>query len=92
MPTAEEGGLKGFQVGIWHGINAPKSTPKEVIDRLSASLKKALLDANIKTRFAELGTEPMPQDQATPAALKTKLESEIARWAPVIKAAGVYAD
>jgi tripartite-type tricarboxylate transporter receptor subunit TctC len=92
VPTAEEGGLKGFQVGIWHGIYAPKGTPKEVIDRLSASLKKALEDANVKARFAELGTEPMPQDQATPAALKTKLETEIARWAPVIKAAGVYAD
>jgi tripartite-type tricarboxylate transporter receptor subunit TctC len=92
VPTAEEGGLKGFQVGIWHGIYAPKGTPKEIIDRLSASLKKALQDANVKARFAELGTEPMPQDQATPAALKTKLETEIARWAPVIKAAGVYAD
>jgi tripartite-type tricarboxylate transporter receptor subunit TctC len=92
VPTAEEGGLKGFQVGIWHGVYAPKGTPKEVIDRLSASLKKALQDDNVKARFAELGTEPMPQDQATPEALKAKLESEIARWAPVIKAAGVYAD
>jgi tripartite-type tricarboxylate transporter receptor subunit TctC len=92
VPTAEEGGLKGFQVGIWHGIYAPKGTPKEVIDRLSASLKKALQDANVKARFAELGTEPMSQEEATPAALKTKLETEITRWAPVIKAAGVYAD
>jgi tripartite-type tricarboxylate transporter receptor subunit TctC len=92
VPTAEEGGLKGFQVGIWHGIYSPKGTPKEVVDRLSASLKKALEDANVKARFAELGTEPMPQDQATPAALKTKLETEITRWAPVIKAAGIYAD
>jgi tripartite-type tricarboxylate transporter receptor subunit TctC len=92
VPTAEEGGLKGFQVGIWHGIYAPKGTPKEIVDRLSASLKKALEDANVKARFAELGTEPMPQDQATPEGLKTKLETEIARWAPVIKAAGIYAD
>jgi tripartite-type tricarboxylate transporter receptor subunit TctC len=92
VPTAEEAGLKGFQIGIWHAIYAPKGTPKEIVDRLSASLQKALQDENVKARFAELGTEPVPLDQATPAALKTKLESEVARWAPVIKAAGVYAD
>ncbi len=92
VPTATEGGLKDFQVGIWHGIYAPKGTPKEVSDRLVSSLQKALQDDNVKARFAELGTEPATQDEATPAALKTKLETEIARWAPVIKAAGVYAD
>jgi putative tricarboxylic transport membrane protein len=92
VPTATEAGLKDFQVGIWHGIYAPKGTPKDVLDRLTASLKKALEDANVKARFAELGTEPVPMDQATGDALKVKLESEIARWAPVIKAAGQYAD
>jgi tripartite-type tricarboxylate transporter receptor subunit TctC len=92
VPTAAEAGLANFEVGIWHGIYAPKSTPKEIVDRLTDALKKALQDGNVTTRFAELGTEPVPLDQATPSALKTKLESEIARWAPVIKAAGVYAD
>lgn len=92
VPTAEEAGLKGFQVGIWHGLYAPKTTPKDVLDRLTQSLQKALQDANVKTRFAELGTEPVAQADATPAALKTKLETEIARWAPIIKAAGDYAD
>jgi len=92
VPTAEEAGLKDFQVGIWHAIYAPKSTPKEILDRLTQSLQKALQDDNVKARFAELGTEPVAQDQATGAALKTKLEGEITRWAPVIKAAGVYAD
>jgi tripartite-type tricarboxylate transporter receptor subunit TctC len=92
VPTASEAGLKDFQVGIWHGIYAPKGTPKDVLDRLTASLKKALEDSNVKARFAELGTEPVPADQATGEALKTKLETEIARWAPVIKAAGQYAD
>ncbi len=92
VPTAEEGGLKGFQVGIWHGVYAPKGTPKDVTERLTKSLQKALTDPNVIARFAELGTEPVPADQATPEALKTKLASEIERWAPVIKAAGVYAD
>jgi tripartite-type tricarboxylate transporter receptor subunit TctC len=92
VPTASEVGLKNFEVGIWHGIYAPKGTPKDVLDRLTASLQKALQDPNVKARFAELGTEPVPLDQATGPALKAKLESEIARWAPIIKAAGQYAD
>jgi len=92
VPTAEEGGLKNFQVGIWHGLYAPKGTPKDVSERLTKSLQKALQDPNVISRFGELGTEPVAQDQATGDALKTKLVSEIERWAPVIKAAGVYAD
>jgi tripartite-type tricarboxylate transporter receptor subunit TctC len=92
LPTAEEAGLPGFQVGVWHGIYAPKGTPAEVTDRLSKSLQIALKDPNIAARFAELGTTPSPEADATPAALKAKLESEIARWKPVIDAAGQYAD
>jgi tripartite-type tricarboxylate transporter receptor subunit TctC len=92
VPTGMESGLKDFQVGIWHGIYAPKGTPADVVMRLSKSLQAALKDANVMSRFAELGTEPVPADQATPEALKAKLEGEITRWAPVIKAAGVYAD
>jgi len=92
VPTATEAGLKDFQVGVWHAMYAPKGTPKEITDRLVKSLQKALQDENVKGRFAELGTEPVSQADATPAALQTKVETEIARWAPVIKAAGVYAD
>jgi tripartite-type tricarboxylate transporter receptor subunit TctC len=92
VPTAEEGGLPGFQVGIWHGIYAPKGTPAEITERLSKSLQVALKDPNVIARFAELGTVPSPEADATPAALKAKLESEIARWKPVIEAAGQYAD
>ena len=92
IPTAEEGGLPGFQVGIWHGIYAPKGTPTEVTERLSKSLQLALKDPNVIARFAELGTAPSSDADATPAGLKAKLESEIARWKPVIEAAGQYAD
>jgi len=92
LPTASEAGLPGFEVGIWHGLYAPKGTPAEVTDRLSKSLQKALKDENVIARFAELGTEPSSEADATPAALKAKLESEIARWKPVIEAAGEYAD
>jgi tripartite-type tricarboxylate transporter receptor subunit TctC len=92
LPTAEEAGLAGFQVGIWHGIYAPKGTPAEVTERLSKSLQGALKDPNVIARFAELGTVPSAEADATPAALKAKLEGEIARWKPVIEAAGQYAD
>ncbi|TCL69855.1 tripartite tricarboxylate transporter substrate binding protein BugD [Rhizobium sp. BK251] len=92
IPTAEEAGLPGFQVGIWHGIYVPKGTPAEVTDRLSKSLQVALKDPNVAARFAELGTVPSSDADATPAALKAKLEGEIVRWKPIIEAAGEYAD
>jgi tripartite-type tricarboxylate transporter receptor subunit TctC len=92
LPTVAEAGLPGMEVGIWHGIYAPKGTPAEVTERLSAALQKALADPEIAAKFGELGTMPSPAADATPAALQAKLESEIARWQPVIEAAGVYAD
>lgn len=92
VPTAVEGGLADFQVGIWHGVYAPKGTPADVAERLSKSLQVALKDPNVVARFGELGTVPSPEADATPAALKAKLEGEIARWKPVIEAAGQYAD
>jgi tripartite-type tricarboxylate transporter receptor subunit TctC len=92
VPTAEEAGLSGMQVGIWHGLYAPKGTPAEITERLSKSLQVALKDPNVVARFAELGTVPSSDADATPAALKAKLESEIARWKPIIEAAGQYAD
>ncbi|KKX30674.1 tripartite tricarboxylate transporter substrate-binding protein [Rhizobium sp. LC145] len=92
IPTVAESGLPDMQVGIWHGIYAPKGTPAEVTERLSKSLQVALKDPNVVARFAELGTLPSPEADATPAALKAKLEGEINRWKPVIEAAGEYAD
>jgi tripartite-type tricarboxylate transporter receptor subunit TctC len=92
VPTTDEAGLKGMQVAIWHGIYTPKGTPAEINERLSKSLQVALKDPNVVARFAELGTQPSSEADATPAALKAKLESEIARWRPIIEAAGQYAD
>ncbi|KAB2862748.1 MAG: tripartite tricarboxylate transporter substrate binding protein BugD [Bauldia sp.] len=92
LPTTAEGGLASMQFGIWHGIYAPKGTDAAIVDRLSQSLQGALQDQNVIDRFAALATTPEPQENATPAALKAKVESEIARWKPLIEAAGVYAD
>jgi len=92
LPTVQEAGIKDFHVGVWHGLWAPKGTPKPVIDKLAAALQAALKDPSVVTKFAELGTEPVPQDQATPAALAKHLKAEVDKWAPIIKKAGIYAD
>ena len=92
VPTGAEAGLPNFQVGVWHGLYAPKGTPAAVVTRLNAALKTALHDKTVIDRFAALGTAPSPDGDITPAALKAKVEAEIARLAPVIKAAGQYAD
>ncbi|WP_395542921.1 tripartite tricarboxylate transporter substrate-binding protein [Neotabrizicola sp. sgz301269] len=92
LPTATESGLPTMEFGIWHGIYAPKGTPEDVTERLSKALQVALADPDVIKSMAELGTAPSTAEEATPAALKAKLESEIARWKPVIEAAGVYAD
>jgi tripartite-type tricarboxylate transporter receptor subunit TctC len=92
VPTMDEAGLKGFEVSVWHGLYAPKGTPKPVIDKLTRALQEALKDDNVKQRFAELGTEPVEQKRATPEALREHLKAEIDRWGPIIKKAGVYAD
>jgi tripartite-type tricarboxylate transporter receptor subunit TctC len=92
LPTAEEAGLKGFEVAVWHGMWAPHGTPKAAMDKLVAALQTALKDPSIVAKFAELGTEPVAQNRATPAVLQQHLKSEIDKWAPIIKKAGVYAD
>ncbi|MDX6805548.1 tripartite tricarboxylate transporter substrate binding protein BugD [Terrihabitans rhizophilus] len=92
VPTAGEAGLPDFTVGIWHGIYAPKGTPKPALDKLTAALQKALQDPNVVARFASLGTVPVTNEEATPAALEKKLKEEVARWKPVIQQAGQFAD
>jgi tripartite-type tricarboxylate transporter receptor subunit TctC len=92
VPTMDEAGLKGFEVSVWHGLYAPKGTPKGVIDKLVKALQDALKDATVKQRFADLGTEPIELSRATPAALRAHLKAEIDKWTPIIKKAGVYAD
>jgi putative tricarboxylic transport membrane protein len=92
LPTADEAGLKGFELAVWHGVFAPKGTPSAVVQKLAAALKSALKDPDLVRRFNEINTAPMTQDKATPEAAQSTLESEINRWAPIIKAAGEYAD
>ena len=92
LPTADEAGLKGFEVNVWHALYAPKGTPDAVVQKLAAAARGALKDAEIVKRFAEINTTVASDARATPQALKAHLEAEIEKWAPLIKAAGQYAD
>ena len=92
VPTLDEQGLKAFEVKVWHGMYAPKGTPKEVIDKLNAALKTAMAEPHVKQRLAELSSDIPSADKMTPEGLRTHLTAEIAKWGPVIKKAGIYAD
>lgn len=92
LPPLADSGLNGFELSVWHGLYAPKDTPKPVIAKLSAALQQALNDPNVKQRLADLSTDPVSANRATPEALRAHLKSEINKWEPIIKEAGVYAD
>ncbi len=91
-PTLAEQGLKGFEVMVWHGVYAPKGTPKEATEKFNAALRVALKDPMVVARMAELGAEIVPDAKLTPEGLRTWLKQETDRWGPVIRSAGVYAD
>lgn len=92
LPTLDESGLKGFNVTIWHGLYAPKGTPKAVIDTMNAALKNALKDPDFIKRQEALGAVVVTDARVNPADHKKFVEAEIAKWGPAIKAAGQYAD
>ena len=92
VPTLDEQGLKGAEVGIWHALYAPKGTPKAAVDKLVSSLQEALKDQGVQKRFADLGAVTYGVDKQNPQALQAHLKAEIDKWAPIIKKAGVYAD
>jgi tripartite-type tricarboxylate transporter receptor subunit TctC len=92
LPTAAEAGLPGFEITVWFGMYAPKDTPKPVIDKLSAALQDALKDPEVKSRLANSGAETVATERAQPEALRAHLKSEIDKWLPIIKKAGVQAE
>jgi tripartite-type tricarboxylate transporter receptor subunit TctC len=92
LPTLDESGLKGFNVTIWHGLYAPKGTPKAALDKVNAALKNALKDAEFIKRQEALGAVVVSDNRVNGAEHKKFVEAEIAKWGPAIKAAGQYAD
>ena len=92
LPTLDESGLKGFNVSIWHALYAPKGTPKAVTDKVNAALKLALKDPEFIKREEALGAVIITDARLNGPEHKKFVEAEIAKWGPVIKAAGQYAD
>ncbi len=91
LPALNEG-LADFEVTAWHAVYAPQGTPQPIIDKLAKALQASLKDPTVVQRFADLSTEPVAQNLATPEALRTKLAAEIDKWTPIIKKAGGYAE
>ncbi len=92
LPTLDSLGLKGFYVTIWHGLYAPKGTPKAVLDTLNTALKQALKDPDFIQHQEALGAVVATDSRINPADHKKFVEAETSKWAPAIKAAGTYAD
>lgn len=88
LPTMQESGYDGFEVGIWHGMWAPKGTPKPALDKLNAALKAGLADKSFQDRMAGLGANVLA-DRATPDALASHVNQQVPQWAKLFKEAGV---
>src|SRR5258708_28639186 len=82
-PTLDEQGLKDFEVIVWHGVYAPKGTPREALERLNVALRAALRDPDVASKFAELGAQVVPESKQSPAGVRGWLRAEIGKWPPV---------
>lgn len=92
IPTVDEAGLPGLYTAIWHGLWAPKGTPAPIIAKLSVTVRDALADPTVRRRLTDLGQELPPLEQQTPEALGALQKSEIDKWWPIIKSAGIKAE
>ncbi len=89
IPSVDEGGAPGLHVAIWHGLWAPKATPKEVVAKLNAAVIEALADPAVRQRLADMGQDIPPHEEQTPQALGDFQKAEIKKWWPIIKAAQI---
>jgi tripartite-type tricarboxylate transporter receptor subunit TctC len=89
VPTAEEMGVPGLAISLWHGMWAPKGTPKEIVAKLNAAVVQALADPVVQKRFTDQGHEVAPRDQQAPDAFGAYHKAEIEKWWPIIKGANI---
>ena len=89
IPTAEEAGVAGLEISIWHALWMPKGTPKEIIVALNAAVVDALADAGVRKRLGDLGQEIPTREQQNPGTLASYHKAEIEKWWPVLKAANI---
>jgi len=92
VPTASEADLKDLEISVWHGLYAPSGTPEYALDQLNDALKRGLKYPHIITRLADLGTEPVAEEGASREVHRAFLASEVARWKPIIEAAGAFVE
>jgi tripartite-type tricarboxylate transporter receptor subunit TctC len=92
LPTLQESGLKGFQVSVWHAVYAPKGLPPETKAMLYGALRSVLSDPAFVQKQEAMGAVMITDKRTDPAEHKKFVTAEIAKWNPIIKAAGVYAD
>ncbi|WP_066705022.1 tripartite tricarboxylate transporter substrate-binding protein [Curvibacter delicatus] len=91
-PTLNEGGIKDFEVIVWHGVYAPKGTPAAVIEKFGDAMRTAMKDPAFVSRMADLGGEIAPESRQTPEGQRAWLTSEVQKWGTAIRAAGQFAD
>ncbi len=92
IPTTDEAGMPGYYFYFWHAMWAPKGTPKDIVAKLNAAAVAALADPQTRKRLTDLAQEIYPRDQQTPEALYAFQKSEVEKWWPIIKAAGIKAE
>jgi tripartite-type tricarboxylate transporter receptor subunit TctC len=91
-PSLQELGLRGFSLTIWHGLYAPKGTPPSILKKLNQALKLALQDPEFIKKQEDLGAVVVTDQRRDPAGHKAFVAAEIAKFKPVIEAAGKFAD
>jgi len=89
IPTVDEAGLPGFYIAVWHGLWAPKNTPKDIVAKINTAVVEALADPRVKQRLGDLGLDIPTREQQTPEGLSAHHKAEIDKWWPIIKAANI---
>jgi len=89
IPTADEGGARGVSMPFWHGMWAPKGTPKEIVAKLNSAVVEAFADPAVQAQFAKIGHEIPAREELTPQALFAFHKAETDKWWPIIKDANI---
>jgi tripartite-type tricarboxylate transporter receptor subunit TctC len=89
IPTGDEAGVADFDLSVWHGLWAPKDTPKPIVAKLNASIVEALGDPSVRKALGESGQEIATREKQTPEGFRAFQKAEIEKWWPIIKAANI---